>query len=212
MEREKPKYQIGDVIEFCVGGFGVIRKCEWVPNGPYYHYATSSVEGLPQHPKEIGAWFRDTCIKGLVATSVRQIEYVIARLDVQEALAKIKADIDYDRSVRTTHGVAKRLLEKQEVVFKTTHQIARELLEKNDRKFERFVDEEPVDCTPYLLPDTGINVPQNADEHFMKEGTRFHNEMLTKGNYNGFCPVCRTIGIMPHPCRVCGTIIPYANA
>jgi len=211
-DKPKSKYQIGDVVEFSVGGFGVVRECEWIPNGPYYHYATSDVEGLPPHPKGIYAWFHDVEFKDVVATSVRQIDHVLKRPDVQAGLAKIQKAVKYDRSVRTTHGVAKRLLSKPDITFKSTHQLAKELLEKEDCEFEMFVDETPVNYSTYLLPDPGIKKYKNADDFFKQEGTNFFNKRIKSGVFDGFCPVCRTIGVSPNACQKCGTIIPYANA
>lgn len=211
-EKPKSKYQIGDVVEFVVGGFGVISKVKYCETGKWFDYAADSVEGLPFHSSNIHSWFQDKSFKGIVANSVRQIDHILEREDVKKMLSKIESDKASIRALTTTHGVAKNLLTKADIKFKSTHQIAKWLLAKEDREFATFVDEEPIDYSSYLLSDPPIKQNSSLDDFFNQDGVQFFNQSIKKGSLNGFCPVCRRIGIKNHPCKKCGTIIPYANA
>lgn len=206
-------YHIGDVVEFTVGGFGVIRNVD--PKAGYVSYATDNVDGLPPHAKNKCSWHYEQDFKGLVATSVRNIEHVIEREDVQAALQKIEDDRKRYELATTTHGVAQQLLSKPDLAFKTTHEIARLLLEKPNKTIRYFALEDEIDYEQYIDPvadAAAIEKLQNLDRFFMSEGIRGFNETLRSGLRDGFCPACRKIGVVHKSCDQCGTIIPFANA
>lgn len=61
-----PNYRIGDVVEFMVGGFGVIDKVNEPLNGWPSSYSTDSYESLPPHATHKCAWHYEGDFKRLV--------------------------------------------------------------------------------------------------------------------------------------------------
>lgn len=51
-----PKYRIGDVVEFHVGGFGVIDEVQKPQSGWPSEYSTSDIDGLHPHKDGVCAW------------------------------------------------------------------------------------------------------------------------------------------------------------
>lgn len=64
-----PKYKIGDVVEFHVGGFGVIREVSPPRGGWPASYATACIEGMPGHKSRKCAWHYEGDFKEWVAKS-----------------------------------------------------------------------------------------------------------------------------------------------
>lgn len=60
------KYMKGDIIEFMVGGFGIIDE---VDEGPPPQYSASKVRGLPFHATTKVAWHYEGDIKKLIGPS-----------------------------------------------------------------------------------------------------------------------------------------------
>jgi len=58
----EPSYLLGDVIEFQVGGFGIITK---VHKGWCNEYATEPIKGRPGHPTTKHAWHNEGDFKRL---------------------------------------------------------------------------------------------------------------------------------------------------
>jgi hypothetical protein len=53
----KPRYAIGDVLEFKAGGFGVVTDVSWEPEtGWPSSYSLDPVKGMKFHPRDICAW------------------------------------------------------------------------------------------------------------------------------------------------------------
>jgi hypothetical protein len=65
----EPKYKIGDVVEFHVGGYGVIHEVSQPRGGWPSSYATSNVEGYPPHATRKCAWHYEGDFKTWVAKS-----------------------------------------------------------------------------------------------------------------------------------------------
>jgi hypothetical protein len=61
--RGNPRFTIGDVVEFKVGGFGVIAEVVIEQNGWPNQYSTRSVNGLPGHATTKRAWHYELDIK-----------------------------------------------------------------------------------------------------------------------------------------------------
>lgn len=70
-ENVKPTqmYFVGDVVEFVVGGFGLIDRVSRASGGWPFSYATEDIEGHPPHARRKSAWHYDGDIKRLVAPS-----------------------------------------------------------------------------------------------------------------------------------------------
>lgn len=64
-----PKYKIGDVVEFMVGGFGVIDGVSEPHGGWPSKYSTNRIPGMPAHKRGVSAWHFDGDFKRLVAKS-----------------------------------------------------------------------------------------------------------------------------------------------
>ena len=63
------KYMIGDVVEFRVGGFGIIDEVCHPHNGWPASYSVARAEGKPFHAKGITAWHYEGDFKELVGKS-----------------------------------------------------------------------------------------------------------------------------------------------
>jgi len=71
-----PKYAEGDVVEFHVGGFGVISEVSEPHNGWPSSYATHDVEGFPPHTNHISAWHYEGDFKRLAAKMHKTFEWL----------------------------------------------------------------------------------------------------------------------------------------
>lgn len=60
-----PHFRIGDVVEFKVGGFGVIDGVTKPHDGWPSSYSTQDVEGMPAHSKTKMAWHYEGDFKKL---------------------------------------------------------------------------------------------------------------------------------------------------
>jgi len=64
-----PKYVLGDIVEFKVGGYGIITKVSKPHNGWPSEYSADEVPGLRFHAKGINAWHYEGDIKRLYRKS-----------------------------------------------------------------------------------------------------------------------------------------------
>lgn len=64
-----PNYKIGDVVEFCEGGYGVICEVSQPHDGWPSSYATSDIDGHSTHPRKKRAWHYEGDFKKLVGKS-----------------------------------------------------------------------------------------------------------------------------------------------
>jgi hypothetical protein len=64
-----PKYRVGDVVEFHVGGFGVIDKVSEPQGGWPSSYATDDIAGMAPHKTRKSAWHYEGDFKRWVAKS-----------------------------------------------------------------------------------------------------------------------------------------------
>lgn len=64
-----PKYKTGDVVEFHVGGFGVIAEVLKPHDGWPASYSTCEIKGLPYHKTRKNAWHYEGDFKTWVAKS-----------------------------------------------------------------------------------------------------------------------------------------------
>ena len=71
-----PKYAEGDIVEFQVGGFGVIREVSEPHNGWPASYATDNVETLPPHSGHKAAWHYEGDFKRLAAKVHKTLEWL----------------------------------------------------------------------------------------------------------------------------------------
>lgn len=69
MQPKEQSYYIGDVVEFKVGGFGVINKVSKAKGGWPPSYSTEPVDGLPDRYDTKRAWHYEGDFKKLVAPS-----------------------------------------------------------------------------------------------------------------------------------------------
>jgi hypothetical protein len=64
-----PKYKIGDVVEFHVGGFGIINGVSKPSNGWPSSYSTEKIDELPDHASTKRAWHYEGDFKNWIAKS-----------------------------------------------------------------------------------------------------------------------------------------------
>jgi len=64
-----PKYMEGDIIEFIVGGIGIINKVSISNIGRPASYSTNPIKDKPFHAKGKGAWHYELDIKRLIVES-----------------------------------------------------------------------------------------------------------------------------------------------
>jgi hypothetical protein len=70
--RKQPRetnYFIGDIVEFKVGGYGIIDEVQRHGSGWPAKYSTERVEGKPYHPTTKGAWHYEGDFKRLAGES-----------------------------------------------------------------------------------------------------------------------------------------------
>jgi len=66
----EPKYMFGDVVEFMVGGFGVIKEVSYNKNsGSPPSYSTENIKGFDSHKTAKIAWHYERDFKRLVSKS-----------------------------------------------------------------------------------------------------------------------------------------------
>jgi hypothetical protein len=65
----KPNYHVGDVVEFKVGGFGIIDEVSKPHAGWPSSYSTAEIEGMRPHKDRMCAWHYEGDFKRLVRGS-----------------------------------------------------------------------------------------------------------------------------------------------
>lgn len=63
------RFAVGDVVEFKVGGFGIISGVSAAHDGWPCSYAATRIAGVPFHARGVGAWHYEGDIKRIVARS-----------------------------------------------------------------------------------------------------------------------------------------------
>ena len=64
-DKGNPRYNVGDVVEFCVGGFGVIDVVSNPKGGWPSRYSTKNVDGMNPHKTRKSAWHYEGDFKRL---------------------------------------------------------------------------------------------------------------------------------------------------